>query len=431
MESNIPEESSGLAGKPAGERIRYFRERAGMSRPVLAGLTGKSPEWVKAVETGRLKVPRIELLLRIAEILEVADLSELTGDQRLSVAHFGKARHESLGAVSRALADYMLAPPDTEPVAAPDLAARTSRAWALWHGSARQRTAVSAVLPPLLRDAKDSARRLDGGGRRSALRSLAQAYHLAQLYLSFQPVPDLIMLCGDRAMQAAQDADDPVSIAAAAWYLNHVFRDAGEQSEARISLAAAAARLLRPADSADDLALYGLMQLACALSLAKTGHAGEAWGYWDEASLAARSLGTGYAHPWLIFGPGMTEAYAVTMHADLMQGGHAVRQANRLRLASMPSVTRCSFHLIESARARSLHGRTVRPDPVAIISLLEQARDTSPDTAEFNLFTRSWAAEAAERGDGAVRDRARELAVSIGVGRLPVRVRNVPAVNGG
>lgn len=417
MDSSIPGGNSGLAGKSAGERIKYFRERAGMSRPVLAGLAGKSAEWLKAVETGRLKIPRIQMLLRIAEVLEVSDLSELTGDHRLAMAHFGKARHESLGAVGTALTDYALRPPDDEPVTAAALSARTSHAWELWHGATRQRTAVSVVLPPLLRDARDSARRLDGSERRGALQSLAQAYHLAQLFLSFQPRPDLIMLCGDRAMQAAQDADQPVAIAAAAWYLNHVFRDAGEQAEARISLARSADELLRPAESADDLALHGLLQLACALSHAKSGHAGEAWRCWDEASLAARSLGAGYAHPWLIFGPGMTEAYAVTMHADLMQGGNAVQQANRLQLAAMPSATRRSFHLIESARARSLRTRSARPDPVAIVSLLEQARDQSPDTAGFNLFARSWAADTAERGDAAVRARARELAVSVGVGR--------------
>jgi transcriptional regulator with XRE-family HTH domain len=33
-----------------GERIRRERERAGMSRRVLAGLVGMSAEWLKAVE---------------------------------------------------------------------------------------------------------------------------------------------------------------------------------------------------------------------------------------------------------------------------------------------------------------------------------------------------------------------------------------------
>jgi len=47
-----------LAGRTTGERIRHFRDRAGMSRPILGGLVGKSREWVKAVESGRLQPPR-------------------------------------------------------------------------------------------------------------------------------------------------------------------------------------------------------------------------------------------------------------------------------------------------------------------------------------------------------------------------------------
>jgi transcriptional regulator with XRE-family HTH domain len=222
-----------LAGKTTGERIRHFRDRAGMSRPVLGGLVGKSAEWVKAIESERLQPPRLPMLLRIAELLEIPDLGALTGDQRLSVAHFGKARHESLDAVTRSLTDYFISPRDDhEPVTADDLASRVQDAWTTWHGAKRQRTAVSTFLPGLLRDGRNAARLLDGTDRRRALTSLAETYHLTQLFLSFQPVPDLITLCGDRAMTAAQDADNHHAIAGAAWYLNHVFRDACEQAAA-------------------------------------------------------------------------------------------------------------------------------------------------------------------------------------------------------
>jgi transcriptional regulator with XRE-family HTH domain len=405
-----------LAGRTTGERIRYFRDRAGMSRPVLGGLVGKSAEWVKAVESGRLQPPRLAMLLRIAELLGVSDLSELAGDQRLSVAHFGKARHESLDAVTRALTDYGISlPEDGEPVTAGELSSRVSDAWQLWHGSRRQRTAVSVVLPGLLRDGRGAARRLEGADRRQALASLAGAYHLAQLFLSFQPCPELVMLCGDRAMTAAQDADDPRAIAGASWYLNHVFRDAGEQPAARVESASSAARLLRPEESAEDLARWGLLQLACALSYARTGHSGDAWRHWDEASRAAHALGRAYSHPYLIFGPGMVDAYAVTMNADLMQAGHAIQQSSRLDLPAMPSCTRRSFHLIESARARSVRTRSNRPDPVAIITLLQTAWDESPDTARYNYFTRSYVSEAAESGDRMVRGRAQVLASAMGV----------------
>ncbi len=405
-----------LAGRTAGERIRYFRDRAGMSRPVLGGLVGKSAEWVKAVESGRLQPPRLDMLLRLAELLGVPDLSDLTGDQRLSVAHFGKARHESLDAITRSLTDYAISvPEDGEPVTAGDLASRVGAAWEMWHGAKRQRTAVSVVLPGLLRDGRAAARRLDGSDRRRALVSLAESYHLTQLFLSFQPCPDLVMLCGDRAMTAAQDADDPRAIAGAAWYLNHVFRDAGEQPAARIEIASSAARLLRPDESAEDLARWGLLQLACALSYARIGRSGDAWRYLDEASRAAHALGRGYSHPYLIFGPGMVDAYAVTMHADLMQSGHAIQQASRLDLAAMPSSTRRSFHLIESARARSLRTRSNRPDPVAIMTLLQRAWDESPDTTRYNYFTRAFVSDAAGSDDRMIRGQAEVLATAIGV----------------
>jgi hypothetical protein len=245
--------------------------------------------------------------------------------------------------------------------------------------------------------------------------SLAETYHLAQLFLSFQPCPDLIMLCGDRAMTAAQDADDPRAIAVAAWYLNHVFRDSGELPAARIEIALSAARLLRPEESAEDLVRWGLLHLACALSYAKTGQTGNGWRHWDEASRAARALGRDYSHPYLIFGPGMVDAYAVTMNADLIQPGHAIQQASRLDLAAMPSATRRSFHLIESARARSLRTRSNRPDPVAIMTLLQRACDESPDTARYNFFTRSYVSEAAESDDRMIRGQARALASTIKV----------------
>lgn len=56
---------------PFGDRLKRHRERLGMSRPVLGGLVGKSADWVKAVETGRLLTPRLPMLLRLAEVLQV------------------------------------------------------------------------------------------------------------------------------------------------------------------------------------------------------------------------------------------------------------------------------------------------------------------------------------------------------------------------
>jgi len=106
----------------------------------------------------------------------------------------------------------------------------------------------------------------------------------------------------------------------------------------------------------------------------------------------------------------MVDAYAVTMHADLMRGGEAIRAADRLDLDSMPSSTRRSFHLIETARAYSQ-----RREPVATVHLLRKAYDVSPDTAKFNLFTQSAVLNLAETGGATVRADAVDLAAKLGL----------------
>jgi transcriptional regulator with XRE-family HTH domain len=399
-----------LEGMSTGQRVRYFRQRVGMTRPVLGGLVGRSAEWIKAVESDRLLTPRLPLLVRLAEVLEVDDLARLTGEQRLTTATYTRGAHEALPTVARALATYPVLTSGAEPVPAADLAERVTQAWGLWHGTKRHRTAIGGLLPGLLQEAQTSTRLLDGAERRSALRSLAQTYHLVQLFLSFQPVPELVTLTGDRAFIAAQHADDPHAMAVAAWYLNHMFRDANQQHEARVQLATDAAALLSPERDTESRALWGLLQLAIALSHAKIGRDGDAWRAWDEADRAARALPSGYVHPWLMFGRGMVDAYAVTMNADLVQSREATRAADRLDLAAMPSATRRSFHTIETARAYQQ-----RREPVATVHLLRKAYDESPDTVRFNLFARSTVTELRERGGATVRADVQDLARKLDV----------------
>src|SRR5436190_21252417 len=179
---------------PFRDRLRRHRERLGMSGPVLAGQVGRSVEWVKALETGRLMTPRLPMLLRLAEVLQVEDLAELTGDERLMTAKYGRAAHEQLPQISAALATYAITAGGDEPVDVAGLTGRVAQTWELWHGARRHRTAIASLLPGLLRDTRTAVRRVDGDQRRAVLRALAQIYHLTQLYLSFQPAPELVTL---------------------------------------------------------------------------------------------------------------------------------------------------------------------------------------------------------------------------------------------
>ncbi|MEU4349182.1 helix-turn-helix transcriptional regulator [Streptomyces sp. NPDC023838] len=387
------------------QRVRRSRERKGMTRAHAAARVGKSMEWWKAIESGHLRMPRLPMLMRMADTLDVASLADLTGDDRVTASTYRNAAHPSLQRVKKALTAYTLTIPDTEPPRIEDLTARVRQSWLLWHGIGDHRTHVADVLPGLLTDLQTATRTLDGSPRRRALAALAEVYHLTQLYLSFQPVPELVLLTGDRAMAAAQDADDPRAIAGAAWYMNHVYRDAGEAADARVDLAMRAAELLRRDRGEEDTARWGLLHLAAALSYAKTGRSGPAEHHWDMADDAARALGASYSHPYLIFGRGMVDAYQLTMRVDLVQRGPAVDAAGGLDVSSMPSATRRGFHAIESARAYSLAG-----EDIAVVHFLKQAETLSPETARYNLFARATVVDLVEAGPAAIRPDARGLA---------------------
>ncbi|WP_329462073.1 helix-turn-helix domain-containing protein [Streptomyces sp. NBC_01431] len=387
------------------QRVRRAREHKGMTRVAAAARVGRSYEWWKAIETGRLRMPRLPMLLRMADVLDAASLAALTGDDRVTASTYSNLAHPSLQRVKDSLTSYTLGTSNEEPQSPKALAARVRQAWQLWHGIGDHRTHVADVLPGLLADLQHSARAWDGVQRRHALVDLAQVYHLAQLYLSFQPAPELVMLTGDRAMAAAQDADSPHAIAAAAWYMNHVYRDAGEAHEARVELAMQASELLQRDRSDEDLACWGLLHLAAALSYAKIGQAGSADYHWDKADDAAKALGAPYSHPWLIFGRGMVDAYRLTMNIDLPRRGPAVDAAAGLSLEAMPSATRRGFHSIEQARAYSLAG-----EDIATVHFLEAANRLSPETARFNLFARSSVADLMESGAASIRPGARALA---------------------
>ncbi|MEW2525391.1 helix-turn-helix domain-containing protein [Streptomyces sp. NPDC047071] len=401
-----------------GQRVHRARTRAGRTRAYVADVMGHSVEWVKAIERGAIGMPRLPKLLKLAQVLGVEDITDLTGDDRITAATYTKAEHGELPLIKQTLTRYRLAPADRQPEPADVLSARLRQVWKVWHARDERagnqtighRTRIVQMLPALLDDARHSARMLEGADRRRALVAEAEANHLAQLFLSFQPAPDLVMLTGDRAMTAAQDADSPRAIAAAAWYVNHVHRDAGEAAEARVDLAEQAAALLSSKEDPDHIARRGLLYLAVALSYAKTGQAGDAWRYWDKAEAAAKRLGDDYAHPWLIFGRGVVDGYAITMYNDLVQPAKALDVADELDLRTIPSATRRSYHLIETARAHTLLGESA-----AAVAYLKKARDESLETIKYNLFTRGALPGLAKSGPRMVREDAASLAQELGV----------------
>ena len=168
---------------PTGQRVRRLRERAGMSRAVPGGLVGRSAEWVKAVETGRLLTPRLPILLRLARALNVDDLALLTGNGiAVPVENFSSPAHSALDAVRAALTDYRLVGSAGGPVDPRHLAIRLEQAWAIRHSSPDHRTAVGSILPGLIRDTQRSVKKSTGEQRVELRRSGDAARRAARFH---------------------------------------------------------------------------------------------------------------------------------------------------------------------------------------------------------------------------------------------------------
>jgi len=396
--------------RPFGVRLRRLRERRGMTRAVFGGLVGKSEEWVKAVEHGRMLMPRLPMLLRIADVLDLDDLAALTGRRKLPIAAFTGASHEAAPVVADAVSQPVFTPAADRQVQPAALAARVDQAWGLYTRSRTERSAIAPILPGLLLDLRTAARVLDGVGRRRVLADLARAYNLAQCFFAFTPMTEMVWLTADRAMTTAQDADDPLAIAAAAMMYAEVYRWAG-QVERATALVLDAAALLDPGAGVEQRARWGALHLSAALSESKAGRASAAWRHWDRASQAADALGSHYTHPWLfVFGRPAVDGYVIRIEANLFRSAAALRHANLLDLSAIPGGTWRASRMLDIAEAQMQ-----RRDYAGAVHMLGKAHRESADLVKYEPFPRQALLDLSERRSSVVRDDACELAAAIGL----------------
>ena len=406
-----------LAGKRTGERIQILRERKGLTRPVVAGLVGMSPSWLKGIERGTRLPPRLPLLVKLAEALAVGDVAVLAGiDMDLGgasvpVGSFARIPHDAVPAIREAVRAPLLTVP-AGPADVGALASRTADAWVTWHASAEHRTDVGRVLPRLVTDARIAARTATGEDRRAANAVLADVYALVQHEVVWASETELMWTVADRAMTAAQEADQPLALAGASWTLGMVQRSAGD-TDGALTLADEAAGLLEPRleDGGDELrAMYGALRLHAATTAARAGREGDAWRHWDAADGTASRLSDHYHHPWTMFGASNVKLHAVSISADLSRSGEAQSRAEQIDPDEIPSRERRARLSVEIARA--YHQRR---DYTAALHWLEQAYATSHDSVQYSPTARQMTADTVDHGGPLISRRARSLAGSIGL----------------
>lgn len=403
-----------LAGLPIGARIQAIRERQGKARPVIAGLVGRSPQWLKDVERGRRLPPRWDMLVALANVLHV-DVTTLTGTGSSAPISADLQRREGHPVVSGLREAIESTPLQLQDGPEPDVQAllqRAADAWYLWHTSPTPRASAGALLPQIIRDGRRATRVTTGKERRTAHMALTSAYALSEQVLAWVSDAALLWLAADRCMTSAQEADRPEPLAGAAWVLGNVWRATGREEDA-YRLATDAANLLDPylADGSDNTrALWGSVKLHAAITAARMGEEGNALHALDQGDEMARKVPKGYAHPWTLFGAPNAMLTGVSVHVDMRKSSTALEKADAVDPDSVPSVDRRARLWLEMSR--SYHQKK---DSLAALQTLQRATDISEESMRCHPLSRGIAGELVTSGGRLVERDARTLATRLGL----------------
>lgn len=237
-----------------GERIAFYRKRRGYTQEVLAGLVGRSTDWLAKAESGRRRPPRVDMLAELARVLRVP-LGDLVGQSMLME---DGGQRDDVPAVRDALMSprrlsRLLFGPEADaqlPTPAP-VAVRVEQAWNDYQGG--RLGSVIAALPALLQTAQELEERAARGeeDRHDCWAVSARTHHLAATTPAKMGESDISWLAAERAMQAADVSDDPLVLASAARSGTNALV-ANSRYEAAMSLGGTTATWLSPRVGEND-----------------------------------------------------------------------------------------------------------------------------------------------------------------------------------
>ena len=370
-----------------GERIAFYRRRRGLSQAVLANLVGRSEDWLSKIGRGERDIRRLNVLADLARALRVT-LGDLLGEP---VLWEDAEEHDDVPAVrdalmaprrlSRTLFSSLMPLEYLDPGPVTQLA---EGAWSSYQKGDLGR--VVTALPGLIKTTQqmEAASTDDVAYRRACAAVSARIHHLAATTLSKIGEADLAWIAAERAMQAADEADDPLVLASAARSGTHALLAVGRFDDA-VELGEVAARWLSPRMRVGDpaaLSLYGMLYLRTAVAAARHQDRSTAGELLAQAGRAADQLGVDANYWQTGFGPSNVELHRVSVALDLGDIPQVIDSAPRINVDHLP-VERQVTHLIDLARALSL----VAKDDDALHTLL-MAERTSPGIVRHSAVVR-------------------------------------------
>ncbi|WP_431423294.1 helix-turn-helix domain-containing protein [Actinokineospora sp.] len=368
-----------------GRRVAFYRQRRGLTQVVLAGLVGRTEDWLRKVEHDVLPVDRLSVLRRLAFALDIS-LGDLIGEPVL-MAWADESSRRTVPALRVALMDHRQFLIGHQPGEPPRLDALAREIAAQWEDYQNSRYARLTQRLPLLITDVQAACQHHGTGSDDVLRAhalAASAHQVATAFLTKLGEADLAAISATRGLAAAHTSGDNLMIGSLYRSVAHALVSIGEFEQA-IALTRAAADHLEPGlgDATPEyLSVYGMLHLTGAVASSRREDRSDTTTFLSEADMAAKRLGHDANHLWTAFGPTNVAIHRVTAAMELGDVQVAVDLGPRVDTRDLP-VERRVRHAIETARA---FVRWNRADD-ALVLLLDAER-YAPEQVRYHRLSR-------------------------------------------
>lgn len=397
-------------GMTIGERVAFYRQRRGLTQSILAGLVGRTEDWLRKVEHDVLPLDRLSVLRRLAFALDIS-LGDLIGEPVL-MAWTGEPARRTVPALRVALMDHRQFLTGThlgEPVRLDPLATEITEQWSDYQNSRYAR--LTQRLPRLISDAQSACQHYgDSSDDGLKAHELAASVHqLATAFLTKLGEADLAAISARWGLTAAHTSGSAVMIGSLYRSVAHALLSIGEFEQAVALTRAAADRLESGLGTASPeyLSVYGMLHLVGAVASSRREDRPETTAFLSEADQVATRIGRDANYLWTAFGPTNVKIHRMTAAMELGDVQVAVDLGPCIDTRAMPTERRVR-HAIETARA---YVRWNRVDDA--LALLLHSEQDAPEQVRYHRLSRILVREMIRMPRPA--SRAVELAYRMGV----------------
>lgn len=373
-----------------GERVAFYRRRRGQSQEVLAGLVGRTEDWLSRVENNRIDLDRLSVIRRLADTLDVG-IGDLVAEPTL-LDWTADSGTRTVPALRSVLMDYRQVTPlltsssgngDHEPLSLDGLQHDVGEVFDAYQAS--RYGYLTGRVQLVLSDALHAVEVAASYERARTLGLLALAYQAAVAVLTKLGETDLAWIASERGLAAAQQADSPVVLGSLFRSVTHALHATG-RFQASVELTEAAVGVLQPylSSRADDalVSVYGSLFLTGAIAASRVEDRQTTATFLREAQERASRLGRDANAMWTAFGPTNVAIHRMTTAMELGDVQIAVDLGPRIDTSGLP-VERQVRHAIETARAYSARNR--RDDALGVLLDAEQL---APEQIKHHAISR-------------------------------------------